>query len=68
MAITSLRPASRCSSISGKANGWIIAANVPAAAAPASRIAARGRPRAKVAAWRASAIDGNVSPIVLNML
>ena len=64
--MTTLRPASRCSLMSGQANGWIIAASVPAAASPASRIASRARPRANVAACRASAIDGNVSPIVLN--
>ena len=66
VATTSGRPAARCSAKRCQANGCTFAASVAAAASPAARIAARERPLARAAAWRASNIDGSVSPMALN--
>ena len=66
VASTTGRPAARCSANSGAASGCTIAASVSAAWLAAAWTAPRDLPLASAAAWRASAIDGRVSPTVLN--
>ena len=66
VAITTGRPAARCSSNSAAASGWIISSSCSAATAAAACTASCDLPFAKATAWRANAIDGSVSPMVLN--
>ena len=66
VANTSGRPSARCCSNTDWANGCTIATSRSAAPSAAASTDARDLPRANPTACRASAIDGSVSPTVLN--
>ena len=68
VAITSLRPAARCSSNNGLAKGAIASASGWAAIAAAWCTRSRSQPLARRAPWRLRSMAGRVSPIVLKTL
>ena len=62
VASTSGRPAARCSSKIGPANGWTIPASTSAASLPASCTEVRTQPDATRTARRVTSMDGRFSP------
>ena len=66
VASTILSPAARCLSMSARANGCTSAVSSGTALRTASSTMRRDLPFIAVAPWRASSIEGSVSPTVLN--